>query len=100
MASTTRRSAPIAPAMWVAGISMPFTTTLPSSFTPKPFSRRNFATLAWAGESAKSFMIRDHMEENRAWYINIPRPILLHVVPYHEGLRRLARPGPGREVPP
>ena len=59
--STTRRSAPIVFAMAVAGISIPLQLILPSSVTPNPFSSRNRATRLWAGESANSWMISDHI---------------------------------------
>jgi hypothetical protein len=45
----------------VAGISMPLQLIRPSSVTPNPFSRRKRTTRLWDGESAKSWMISDHI---------------------------------------
>ncbi len=115
VASTTRRSEPIAFAMAVAGISMPLLQIFPSVLTPNPFSRRNRTTRPCDGESANSWMISDHIHAPGKTYENI-HVCFLHVIsvykkesgrtgnerlgyagqmrPVHPGLG--GRPGPGR----
>ena len=83
VASTTRRSEPIAFATAVAGISMPLQQIFPSALTPKPFSRRNRTTRPCDGESANSWMISDHIQAPGKTYENI-HVCFLHVISVHK----------------